>query len=113
MRTAVWMARGGIKSVNRKVQTQLPSGEKLTHVQATSDAGTSQRLVSSVLLTGLHETRHLILSKSDLAATEGGQRDISDLELVGWGGHSEVLFGGRNVRKRLLSENKPQLTRAK
>jgi hypothetical protein len=62
------------------------------HVQATSNTGTSQRLISSVLLTGLHETRHLVLGESNLAATEGGQRDISDLELVCWGGHFEVLM---------------------
>lgn len=34
---------------------------ELTHVQATSDAGTLERLVLGVLLPGLHETGHLNL----------------------------------------------------
>ena len=74
-------------------------------MKATSDASALQGLVLGVLLAGLHETGHLILSKLDLAelelaktlkeaswmgnipATEGGQRDIGDLELVGGSRH--------------------------
>lgn len=44
-----------------------------THVQATSNAGTLQRLIGTVLLTDGHETRHLDLGELDLPATEGSQ----------------------------------------
>jgi hypothetical protein len=43
-------------------------------VQATSDAGTGEGLVSTVLGTDGHETGHLNLGELDLAATEGGER---------------------------------------
>ena len=73
-------------------------------MKATSDASALQGLVLSVLLAGLHETGHLILGELDLSvlelvgintqggrggvpATEGGQRDIGDLELVGGSRH--------------------------
>jgi hypothetical protein len=46
---------------------------ELTHVQATGDAGTGEGLVSTVLGTDGHETRHLNLGELDLPATEGGQ----------------------------------------
>jgi hypothetical protein len=58
-----------------------------THVQAASNAGTLQRLLLSVLLTGSHETGHLILSQINLAATERREADVSDLELVGGSRH--------------------------
>lgn len=45
-----------------------------THVKTTGNAGTLQRLVSTVLGTDGHETRHLNLGELDLAATEGSQR---------------------------------------
>lgn len=76
------------------------------HVQATGDAGTLEGLVISVLDAGLHETGHLILGKLDLSvfelggssdtelrgsvpATESGQRDIGNLELMGGSRHCE------------------------
>ena len=64
---------------------------QLTHVKTSSNACTLEGLVLSVLLAGLHETRHLILGELDLAATEGGQRDIGDLELVGGSRHCDVI----------------------
>jgi len=42
-------------------------------VETTSDTGTSQGLVSAVLLTDGHETGHLNLGELDLPATEGSQ----------------------------------------
>lgn len=57
------------------------------HVKAASNAGTSERLVSSVLGTGSHETRHLILGELDLLATKGSEGQVGDLELVGGGRH--------------------------
>ena len=59
------------------------------HVKATSDAGTGERLVGSILGSGLHETGHLVLSELDLLAAEGGKRKVSDLELVGGSRHDE------------------------
>jgi hypothetical protein len=44
-----------------------------THVKTTSNAGTGEGLVSTVLLTDGHETGHLNLGELDLAATEGGE----------------------------------------
>jgi hypothetical protein len=80
-------------------------------VQATSDAGTFQGLIGSVLSADGHETGHLNLGKLDLATPEGSQRlhirvshalgiardarigtyDVSDLELVSGGGHGDRL----------------------
>jgi hypothetical protein len=42
-------------------------------VQATSDAGTGEGLVSTVLGTDGHETGHLNLGELNLPATEGSQ----------------------------------------
>lgn len=57
------------------------------HVETASDLGTLEGLGSSVLLTGLHQTRHLILSKLDLLATESSQGDVGNLKVVGGGRH--------------------------
>lgn len=43
----------------------------------------------SNLLSGLHETGHLVLSELDLAAPEGSKGDIGDLEV----GHFDVMWG--------------------
>lgn len=48
-------------------------GSIRTHVKTTSDTGTLEGLVGTVLLTDGHETGHLNLGELDLAATEGGQ----------------------------------------
>lgn len=66
-------------------------------MQAASDAGTLQWLVGSVLLASGHETGHLVLSELDLAAAEGGQRDVGDLEFVGGSRH----FGEDYVEGRI------------
>lgn len=58
-------------------------------MQATSDTSTLQWLLLGVLLAGGHETWHLMLSELDLATAEGGQRDVGDLELLGWSAHFE------------------------
>jgi len=50
-------------------------------VQAASNAGTLERLLSSVLLPRGHETRHLVLSELDLAAAKGRQADVGNLVL--------------------------------
>lgn len=44
-----------------------------THVQATSDTGTLEGLVGTVLLTDGHKTGHLNLGELNLPATEGSQ----------------------------------------
>ncbi|KUI61723.1 hypothetical protein VP1G_11265 [Cytospora mali] len=74
------------------------------HVQATSNAGTSEGLVSSILLAGGHETRHLILGQLDLAAAKGSQRDVSDLELLSGGRHYE---DGYHLFRTLLRNQVP------
>jgi hypothetical protein len=58
-----------------------------THVQATGDAGALEGLLLGVLLTGGHETGHLVLGELDLAATESGQAEVGDLELLGGSTH--------------------------
>jgi hypothetical protein len=58
-----------------------------THVQAAGNAGALQWLVGRVLLAGHHQTRHLVLGELNLAATKGREADVSDLHLVGGGGH--------------------------
>lgn len=45
-----------------------------THVQATGDAGTLQRLVGTVLLADGHQTGHLNLGELNLAAAKGSER---------------------------------------
>ena len=42
-------------------------------MKTTSNAGTSEGLVGTVLLTDGHETGHLNLGELDLATTEGGE----------------------------------------
>lgn len=57
------------------------------HVQASSNAGTSQGLLLRVLGTGLHETRHFIFGQFDLTTTERGKGNVGDLELLSGSGH--------------------------
>jgi prepilin-type processing-associated H-X9-DG protein len=45
-----------------------------THVQATCDAGTLQRLVGTVLFADGHQTGHLNLGELNLAAAKGSER---------------------------------------
>ena len=56
MRTAVWMVLGAIRHPQKRSMMN-------THVEAASDAGTLQRLLTLVLFADVHETRHLILKK--------------------------------------------------
>ena len=59
------------------------------HVQAASNAGTSQRLVGGVLLAGGHETGHLILGELNLLAAKGSEGQVGDLELVCGSSHCD------------------------
>jgi hypothetical protein len=68
MRTAVWMAVVAVS-----IGPILFLDDQHTHVKTTSNAGTGEGLVSTVLLTDGHETGHLNLGELDLAATEGGE----------------------------------------
>jgi hypothetical protein len=52
---------------------------KRTHVQATSNAGTLQWLVLGVLLTGGHETGHLLLGEINLTTAKGREVDVGNL----------------------------------
>jgi len=62
--------------------------DRLTHVKAASNTGTSKRLLSTKLLTGGHETRHLLLGQLNLATTKGREVDVGDLVLLcGLGRH--------------------------
>ena len=64
-------------------------------MQATSNAGTLERLLSGILLASGHETGHFMLGELNLATTKGRQRDISDLEFTGGSRHCGcvVCFG--------------------
>ena len=62
---------------------RLAENDKLTHVKAASNAGTGKRLLSTELLTGGHETGHLLLGELNLATTEGREVDVGDLVLLG------------------------------
>lgn len=66
-------------------------------MQATSDAGTLERLLSSVLLAGSNETGHLVLCQLDLTTAKGRQRDVGDLELVCWGRHGCENVSGVSI----------------
>ena len=46
----------------------------LTHVKATGDTSTLQRLLGAVLLADGHQTGHLILGELNLPTSEGRQR---------------------------------------
>lgn len=61
--------------------------EEHTHVKATSNTSALQWLLLVVLLTGGHETRHLMLGQLNLAATKGREVDVGNLELLCWLAH--------------------------
>lgn len=64
-------------------------------MKATSDTGASERLLSAELLSGGHETGHLLLGKLNLAAAEGREVDVGDLVLLGGlGAHFDGVEGG-------------------
>mgnify|MGYP007126056526 CR=1 FL=1 len=54
-----------------------------THVQATRNAGTLERLVGSVLLPDGHQTGHLDLSELNLPAPEGSE-GLENLLVTMW-----------------------------
>lgn len=78
----------------------LTQDDKLTHVKAASNAGTSERLHSTELLTGGHETGHLLLGELNLATAEGREVDVGDLVLLGGLGRHGCGVVGGCVRKR-------------
>jgi hypothetical protein len=65
------------------------------HVKAASNASASKRLLSTELLTGGHETGHLLLGELNLATTEGREVDVGDLVLLGGLGRHDcgVVWG--------------------
>ena len=48
-------------------------------MQATSNAGALEWLLSSVLLAGLHETWHLLLGQLNLSSAKGREVDVCNL----------------------------------
>ena len=68
-------------------------------MKAASNTGTSKRLLSTELLTGGHETGHLLLGQLNLATTKGREVDVGDLVLLcGLGRHDcGVCVGGMLV----------------
>jgi hypothetical protein len=60
-------------------------------VQATGDAGTLEGLLSGVLFSGGNETGHLMLGELNLAATESGQAEVGNLELLGGSTHVDGM----------------------
>ena len=63
----------------------------ITHVKASCDACTLQRLLSGIFLPRCHQARHLILSQLNLPATKSRETDIGNLELGGWSTHCDLL----------------------
>ena len=64
-------------------------------MKAASNASASERLLSTELLTGGHETGHLLLGELNLATTEGREVDVGDLVLLGGlGRHDCGVVGG-------------------
>lgn len=62
-----------------------------THVQATSNAGTGERLLLGVLLAGLHETWHLLLGQLNLSSAKGREVDVCNLVMAGSAEANAVL----------------------
>jgi hypothetical protein len=58
-------------------------------VEAAGDTGALQWLLFGILRASGYQAGHFILGQLNLAAAEGGQADISDLEIVGWSRHDE------------------------
>ena len=48
-------------------------------MQATGDAGSLERLLGGILLTGLHETWHLLLGQLNLSSAKGREVDVCNL----------------------------------
>ena len=64
-------------------------------MKAASNASASKRLLSTELLTGGHETGHLLLGQLNLATTKGREVDVGDLVLLcGLGRHDCGVCGG-------------------
>lgn len=80
-----------------------PRSGKLTHVKAASNAGTGERLLSTELLTGGHETGHLLLGQLNLATTKGREVDVGDLVLLcGLGRHGCGVCGVGGEREGVV-----------
>lgn len=74
---------GGPGDLSAETDERLDKNGGLNgHVEATSNAGALEGLRGSVLLAGLHETRHLVFSEFDLLAAESGKRQVGNLEIV-------------------------------
>jgi hypothetical protein len=57
------------------------------HVETPSNASALEGLVSRILGTGCHQTRHFILSKINLLAPKSSEGEVCDLELSCWSRH--------------------------
>lgn len=75
------------------------------HVETTRNASTLQGLISSILAADGHETRHLNLGEFNLAAPEGSQGDVCDLELVGGGSHGKSV----RLKREILREKRDEV----
>jgi hypothetical protein len=52
------------------------------HVQAARDARALERTLAAVALAQRHQARHLVLGEADLLATELGEVEVADLEVL-------------------------------
>lgn len=79
--------RGALQSLLGILPLSGREGEN-SHVQATSNTGTLERLLLAVLLTEVHQSRHFALGELDFLAAKRGEGDVSDLV-----GHFWLVFG--------------------
>lgn len=80
------MVLGGEDVAGRPGDLSTESGKGLDensgldgHVETASNPGTLEGLGLGVLLTEVHETRHLVLSELNLLSAKSGKRDVGDL----------------------------------
>lgn len=79
---------GGPGNLGTKSSQSLDQDSGLDgHVQTTGDSGTLQWLGWTVLLSDVHQTRHLVLGQLDVLSAEGGEGDVGDFVVSSWGGH--------------------------
>jgi hypothetical protein len=73
------------------------------HVETAGNSGALQRLDAGILLSGLHETWHLVLGQLNFLAAEGSKTDVGNFVVLGWGRHFLFFIWRGNCEEKKTS----------
>merc|ERR1719470_783101 len=87
--------------ISTKLKQSLDKDSSLDcHVQTSGNPGPTKRLTWSILLSQVHQARHLILSKGQLLATPVSEGDVSCKEIIVLHIQRAMLMNAKRMHKK-------------